>query len=100
MAKFFRVENAAREGMYFGSNNVADEMQPFSYPDASMRHPKPYADSALVIACKSKQLPYDDLEWHHYNYGFSSIEQLKMWIHRTDWRQRLHDSGFKLSIYK
>lgn len=100
MAKLFRVENARGEGMYFGENNVADEMQPFSYPDASMRHPKPYDDSALMADCAAKGLPHDWLEWGHYNYGFSSIEQLKMWVHRDSWRRGLHDYGFQVSIYE
>lgn len=102
MAKLFRIENAAREGMYYAGCGCAEDMQPYAYDGASMRHPKPEDDSALVEAIRLKNLPHNDTcsGWGAYHYGFSSIDQLKMWVHRASWRQDLDGEGFKLSIYE
>lgn len=69
--------------------DVKDEMQ------SSDRHPDPQQDAAL--SGPWFDLTYD--ERANYFFGFSTIEQLKSWIYRTSWRQRLDKADFRVVVY-
>jgi hypothetical protein len=87
----YRVENSLGKGMYTGDNCEATREMHDTF-----RHPPPYQDARLRDAWDEK---YYAGSQHLYNFGFSSLDQLRMWIYRDEWRRLLHDAGFFIHAY-
>lgn len=98
MTTIYRVENANGRGMYrAGGSYSALEFEFDEYI-----HPMPSSDDALMRSiqergeyneCGSLDYSMDDY------FGFSSLDQLKRWIYRDDWRSKLDAAGFHVSVY-
>lgn len=86
---FYRVEWPDGEGLYRkGAAGLGQELSDFE------RHPLPEEDPALVDY-------YDSAmgQGHAYfRFAFKSLDQLKYWIYRTEWRQYLHKQGLRVAV--
>jgi len=81
----YRVENNNKEGMYGGSD------VPCSWEMVeSKTHPSPYEDDKIK--------PFWDRHSKDLQFGFSSIQQLRFWIYKKEWREQLDASGFHISV--
>lgn len=101
--KVFRVEDDEGNGMYNGWCAL-QEMQ------ERERHPIPGDDWELMSAVHKSKIDERCYEVLSMNdpceapdellFGFASMEQLRFWIYKHEWIQRLKDEGFKLSVYE
>lgn len=82
----YRVETCDGQGMYRGVTSVSDQMYDTDYEGC--RHPRPSDDMSLDWDCNP--------EWI---FGFGSLDQLKFWIYRTEWRKQMHIDGLKVYVY-
>lgn len=85
----YRIENAAGEGMYRAGKHPDCTSQMQNGP----HHPTPWEDAKLssdwqAISNRSA-----------FSFGFGTVEQLKAWVYRMDWRQELQDAGFAMYLY-
>lgn len=87
----YRVEQENGRGMYVDNKDdtYSSEMT------EAMRHPIPSEDAALRDAWNALSLSQ-----FKYCFGFSSLEQLKSWIYRSDWRAAINADGFKVAAYE
>lgn len=74
-------------GMYRASNAACEYLG-----ELNTRHPMPYDDAALMDALEGK--PFTRLL-----FAFSSLDQLKFWIHRRDVRHTLKNEGLHIQVY-
>lgn len=88
----YRVENLRMEGIYVnGTASVIGIRDGFHG-----RHPSPFEDSALMADLENKGLPSPtNREWR---YGFASLDQLRNWLYKAEWRSTLAFHGFFISI--
>ena len=96
MPKFYSVRRA---GPGIGAGMYSSEYGLFScgsYASSSRRHPEPWADTALqwdnigyVLGVQQEQCYF----------GFSSLDQLKAWLYRQEWREHLHLNGFVVKVW-
>ena len=93
----YRVENAQGGGMYRNDGlSVASICDISDY--SSARHPHPTADDALMRSIP-RHLNQMGMPAYVFNYGFASLEQLKMWLYQNEWRVALSDAGFHVAVY-
>lgn len=89
--EILRVETETKVGMYRNNSLASEEMH-----EMSGRHPAPFSDTKIG--------PYWNyrLPGHCSNklFGFTSIEQLRFWIYKAEWRESLHDEGYAISYYE
>lgn len=85
--QIYRVENNCGRGMYQGSDIIRDYVN-------KEKHPSPWDDSSTSRWWDTN---YDNK--HNLHFGFTSIAQLKMWLHQADRRQLLEDEGFTINVY-
>lgn len=84
----YRVERKTDgTGLYRGSEHANDYLQ-----DTNGRHPMPYRDSRLMDA-----LGKEDYVGKHF--AFTSLDQLKMWIHNKDDRQAIAADGLHIVVF-
>lgn len=79
---FIRVQNEFYVGMYYASGRISpiSEMYNFS------RHPMLQDDSLL-------------LQKKDFNYGFSSLKQMRSWIYEDEWIKGLYEMGYIIYSY-
>ena len=94
MLKFYSVRRGPGigEGMY---SSEAGLHACASY-ETTRKHPAPWADTALN---------WDNIGYilgvpHGQCYfGFASLDQLKAWLYRQEWREHLHLNGFVVKVW-
>jgi len=87
--KFYRVEWPDGEGLYRkGAAGLGNELSDFE------RHPMPFEDAELADYYDTAM----EIGSSNFRFAFASIEQLKYWIYRTEWRKILHDKGLKIAV--
>lgn len=89
----FRVSHGPNgKGMYQGPDTKAAESM---YEQG--HHPCPGDDAALGPH-------WQHAAYGHYNreyfFGFKSLDQLRQWIYKTEWRQELHEAGYEIHIWE
>ena len=90
----FRVSYGPNgKGMYQGPDTVAASRM----FELSGRHPGPNDDAAIKDAWSKGS--YNGLH-REYFFGFKSLDQLRQWIYKTEWRQELHDTGYEIHIWE
>ncbi len=81
----YRIENKEGEGLYTA-------FPVGSYPRIEMnedkRHPPPFDDD------KIRQTWTDLLD--RLNFGFASMDQLRFWVYKREWREDLHKKGMSI----
>jgi hypothetical protein len=94
----YRIEDVDQGGVYRGSNRYYIPSQ----MDDAERHPIPKDDSKLI---ESFGYNYDTFEDEYfrfdlidYNFGFSSIDQLRNWFYKDEWLLKLSEY-FKVGVY-
>ena len=120
--KVYRVEAKDGYGMYSSDQDVA---YVFRTSKVSPRHPMAERDDALVKAgwhvkewnwgalgrwyspvCPAGHEFHADGGWaatkadDGTRFAFASLEQLKNWIYRDAWRQRLQERGYHIKVYE
>lgn len=86
--KVWRFETPSGRGMY--------DVNAFGL--ATSRQPDPYDDEHLMEdAVRVFGERYVRGEHH---FGFRSIKQMKQWVHRKKWREKLEEDGLVLSQYE
>ncbi|PHS22242.1 MAG: hypothetical protein COA84_13880 [Robiginitomaculum sp.] len=85
------VKDLFEKGMYRGGGKWADwdEIQ------SSPRHPMPRDDDELMDNISNILGVYYIEPWMVF--GFSTIAQLKFWIYKKKWREKLTELGFIVS---
>lgn len=93
MTKVYRVEDQLGYGPYEVECDVSFEMTHDAH------HPLPENDAKLSSFWRDQLLKG---YWHYtkYRFAFASLEQLKFWIYREDWRKELDENGFRVSVYE
>lgn len=86
----FRVENADGIGMYRYRIGSVGSMQD------GQRRPMPYEDAMLRTAWIRLA---DDMQQSYFRFGFSSVAQLRNWIHDERILADLAEAGFMLAVY-
>lgn len=96
--KFIRFQQSEFYGIYTGGGGLYDIMD--GRNDAE-RHPPPSADSQLMENYKKTSVAAitDRFHPYHFNYGFSSIEQLKSWLYQDEWIKQLYAKGYRVMEY-
>lgn len=92
MTQVFRVECANGGGMY-----VSTSCQPSYEMIEEARHPSPDED---VLLAPLWQIEMETGNYKNFSFTFASLEQLKFWIYREDWRKELDENGFRVSVYE
>ena len=99
--KIYRIENSEGRGVFCHSNRIATLIQRMVIEEVSPLgkkytcvHPVPSMDSRLQYQMKVK-----DHCMYYMVFGFSSINQLKMWFSSDKVKQFIHDQGFQVSVY-
>lgn len=92
MAKVYRVENSNGGGMY-----TETECTPSYEMIEEARHPTPDKDALLAPLW---QIELETANYLRFSFAFASLEQLKFWIYREDWRKKLDENGFGVSVYE
>lgn len=82
----YRVQTENGSGLYQASEYANDYLS-----DLSGRHPMPYNDSKLM-----EEL--GDEKYVGKLFAFSSLEQLKFWIHSREAREAIHADGCKVYV--
>lgn len=111
--EIYRIENEKGEGVYraesrsiyFVVNEVKADYQDYQN---ERRHPTPDRDSKLVDSLprkaffgNSKVDPIIDCNYiSNFIFGFSSVDQLRMWFFNNNILVGLHNCGFKVVVYK
>lgn len=84
----YRIENKAGRGPY--STGFCSALSRELYSDA--RHPGPHDD---------RELGYFSLAYRRrFVFGFRTKAQLRSWFYPRDWRQALHDAGYRLTKWR
>lgn len=86
----YRVENQRGVGMYKAYAKACYAMV------GSDRHPSPNDDAELRPAWH--QLLNEGL-YRHYNFGFATLDQLRSWIYKDEWREELDRKDFYAMCY-
>lgn len=87
---FFRIEDVNGVGMYYsGASDVAR----FHMNDTKRRHPMPYHDEGL------SDFWYEGFNSGDYKFAFSSVDQLKRWVHRKSWRDAMHNDALVVAVF-
>jgi hypothetical protein len=87
----YRVEHKeSRKGLYRSSDYAQCELH------ERTRHPMPYNDSLLNNFWGDLD---EDFELEHFYFGFTSIEQLKFWIHNDEDRTAIDKEGLVVSVF-
>lgn len=93
----YRVEHpASRLGMYFAKSVAASEMQ------SDARHPSPYSDQRLRNDLALKDLAGDSIFYPFdkaCKFGFASKKQMREWVFKDEWKQKLADQGLIVAKY-
>lgn len=82
----YRVQNEDGTGLYHASEYAEDHLS-----DLQGRHPLPYNDSKLI-----EELGNED--YRGKLFAFSSLQQLKFWIHCREAREAIHAEGCKVYV--
>lgn len=96
MPKFYSVRRPSYgkipEGLYSSEYGLS------SFPSYSTdcRHPLPEEDSGLGWDTIEYELGFAKPKLY---FGFGSIEQLKSWLYRDEWREHLSDYGFVVMVW-
>lgn len=86
----YRVEDSAGDGLYTSEHGKCyAEMY-----ELDGRHPSPHNDPALARKVHDFLGKYGGAR-----FGFCSLEQLKFWIYKRDWWDKLDAEGFVISMY-
>lgn len=103
----YRVENSRGEGIYYGACSVKYKMQDENHPTPSkdcllvklvkINYPKKIKTN--LFSPKEKWISSDFIQ-ETFIFGFASIEQLKRWIYKGEWRYDLSHEGFRISVYE
>lgn len=89
----YRVENKQGGGMYRGGHPVTDQMSGAATDDSGRcRHPMPHNDQGLFAFYDDGFMP------EKHQFAFGSIQQLKFWIYRREWREELEADGFTIKM--
>lgn len=96
MPKFYSVRKAGPgigAGMYHAIGGLCE----CATYRTGTRHPMPWSDTALRWDHLRNILgvPKD-----HCYFGFSSLDQLKSWLYRQEWREYLHENGFVVKAWE
>jgi len=83
----FRVQTPKGVGMYCSGARATGQMF-----DLDTYHPSPNNDGKLGDVWAEL---HNKVEWR---FGFASIDQLRMWIYRQEWRDSLHEQGLYVSV--
>jgi hypothetical protein len=97
MPKFFRFQNSDFIGIYAGTGGF------YSFDQGRVditRHPTPTDDSALMEDYKTKFPLMGGYRGYYFNYGFTSLEQLKSWIYKNSWIVQLYKNNFRVMVYE
>lgn len=88
----FRIEDAHGNGMYWGGGlwDKAVGGRP-----NTKRHPCPEDDSRLW----GNYLKRPEIGVYYFHFGFSSIAQLRAWLYKDEWLERMHEMGGVLKVY-
>ena len=88
----YRVEDPhSRRGLYRVSDYANDTLH-----DTESRHPMPSSDARL----KGYWCGLDYLDQQFHFFGFTSLEQIKFWIHTTQARDRIDAEGLVVSVFE
>ena len=86
---FYRIEDEYGKGMYTTIfSDISREMF-----ELDGRHPAPCNEEGL-----GEYLDGMEGSWKNYRYAFKSLEQLKNWIYKKEWRTKLKRDGLKLIV--
>lgn len=104
---FYRVENANCTGMYRFSDDDDATLDDMVFEDEDYnprRHPLPCQDS-LLLKGLGKKWPdffgHDAMNFQgNHHFAFKSLEQLKFWLYRQEWREWLEQRGFEIVVYE
>lgn len=86
----FRIEDANDDGMYGGG--MWDKA--VGARADTKRHPCPQDDSRLWWNYLKRPEVVRD-----FHFGFSSISQLRAWLYKDEWLERMHELGGVLKVY-
>lgn len=92
MLTVWRIEYPNGVGMYRGNNRPQAVEQMYDYE----RHPSPLEDALL----RGAWCDLSDEEACKYKFGFPSLELLKAWIYRQEWRDELKERGLIISVFE
>lgn len=95
MVLIYRIQDKDALGLYNDSSRWRD----YGFePEDYSRHPLPGEDSKLVSN------GYDNFCYRYSRsavfFGFVSVEQLKAWLYKDRWRQRLTDLGYLVYVFE
>lgn len=92
MKLIYRIENKRGRGMYYNG----DEGCQVRYMMQEERHPPPTSDVKLRGVWEKL---YWNGEHQFWQFGFNSLDQLRSWVYKQEWRWELHDAGFAVYAY-
>ena len=96
MPKFYSVRRAGPgigDGMYRSESGL---FSCGSYATSSRSHPAPWEDTALQWDNIGYVLGVPQQQCY---FGFSSLDQLKAWLYRQEWREHLDSAGFVIKVW-
>ena len=95
MPKFYSVRRTG-PGIGVGMYSSKAGLRACGSYETTRKHPSPWADTALK---------WDDIGWFlgvpqdQCYFGFASLDQLKAWLYRQEWREHLHLNGFVVKMW-
>ena len=81
-------------GVYRGSISGVSTLL---YSGDCTRHPLPSEDARLKDEWRKLLRDYEHFNWR---FGFSSKEQLKSWVYKSEWREEFEELGVIMSLFK
>jgi len=84
--RIFRIQNKHGIGMYTAQAEIT-----YCMLELDGRHPPPLDDTRL---CAAIEATGRHCQFGDYNFGFSSLDQLRSWVYRAEWRSGLEAEGF------
>lgn len=100
MATIYRIEDKGGYGLYCSLN---DKVKLTSL--AEPRHPMPWNDEGLKPHVVGHS-PWVGIAWKKpankwdLRYGFATLDQLRFWIYKQAWRDRLDEVGALINVYE
>ena len=95
MPKFYSVRRA---GPGIGAGMYASQggLHACGSYKSTMKHPGPWVDTALQWKNTEYMLGVPQDQCY---FGFASLDQLKSWLYRQEWREHLHLNGFVVKVW-
>lgn len=93
----YRVEHpSSRLGMYFAKSIASTEMQDMQ------KHPSPWGDNRLKDELRQKELRGEaayELFNRSCKFGFASKKQMRDWVYKDEWKEKLAEHGLIVAKY-